>query len=807
MKITYNSWEPKEQKLREALCTLGNGYFASRGAAEEARADATHYPGTYLAGGFNRATTTVAGKELENEDFVNFPNWLCLSFKPEGGTWLDLQQVEVLAFDQTLHLDGGLLERNIRIKDEQGRISQLQSRRLVSMAHMHLAGQHWQLIPENWSGTILIRTALDGTVENGGVARYRALESRHLQPLLSRQPAEDSLLLLVETRQSGILMAQAARTRLYAGALQLQPVRQLQQQEGYIEQVLEVAVEEGKCLTVEKIVALYTSRDNAITEPGQDACNAIARAGRFAQLLEHHLRAWDRLWRRSHIAVSDSPDTERLLQLHIFHLLQTTSYHTIGLDVGVPSRGLHGEAYRGHIFWDELYIFPFLNFRFPEITRSLLLYRYRRLEEARFAARQQGYRGAMFPWQSGSNGREESQVLHLNPQSGNWVPDTTFLQRHVSAAIAYNIWKYYSISGDRQFLSQYGAEMFLSIAQFWSSIARWNQERQRFDICSVVGPDEYHTEYPGGHPLRDPEQPALRNNAYTNVLVAWLMQRAADVLQLLELSRRQELMHELNIGQKELDRWEAISKKMYVPYVDPQQGIISQFEGYETLEEFPWEDYRKKYTDIGRLDRILEKEGDNINRYKASKQADVLMLFYLFSEQKLEKIFRQLGYTFTPECIRKNIEYYQQRTSHGSTLSRLVFSWVLARYDHQRSWTNFEKVLISDFCDIQGGTTPEGIHLGAMAGTIDLLQRCYCGVEMEDEILHLSPSMPARLSQVQMRVQYRGHWLRLRIDQQQIEIELEEGYKSILHIDIMGKKHKIQQGRKYAFPFTNGVDA
>ena len=179
--------------------------------------------------------------------------------------------------------------------------------------------------------------------------------------------------------------------------------------------------------------------------------------------------------------------------LHIFHLLQTVSENTIDLDVGVPSRGWHGEAYRGHILWDELFIFPFLNLRLPELTRSLLMYRYRRLEEARHLARQAGHRGAMFPWQSGSDGREESQVLHLNPRSGRWVPDESNLQRHVSAAIAYNVWQYHQATQDVEFLAHYGAEMLLSIARFWASIATFDPERERYEIRGVAGPDEYHT--------------------------------------------------------------------------------------------------------------------------------------------------------------------------------------------------------------------------------------------------------------------------------------------------------------------------
>ena len=164
-------------------------------------------------------------------------------------------------------------------------------------------------------------------------------------------------------------------------------------------------------------------------------------------------------------------ESQLILRLHVFHLLQTVSPNSIDLDVGIPARGLHGEAYRGHIFWDELFIFPFLNFRIPDITKSLLHYRYRRLDQARWNARTSGFNGALYPWQSGSDGREESQTLHLNPQSGRWTPDNSSLQRHVNAAIAYNVWQYYQVTGDWEFLSFYGGEMILEIARLFASLA------------------------------------------------------------------------------------------------------------------------------------------------------------------------------------------------------------------------------------------------------------------------------------------------------------------------------------------------
>ncbi|MFF7047262.1 hypothetical protein ACFY94_02670 [Streptomyces griseorubiginosus] len=183
-------------------------------------------------------------------------------------------------------------------------------------------------------------------------------------------------------------------------------------------------------------------------------------------------------------------ESGRILRLHLFHVLQTLSPHTADLDVGVPTRGLHGEAYRGHVFWDELFVLPYLNLHFPEVSRALLRYRHRRLEQACAAARATGRRGALYPWQSGSDGREETQRLHLNPRSGRWLPDHSRLQHHVGSAIAYNVWQYCEASGDAEFLHTKGAEMLLQIAASRplrpSTTSAWDR------IRGVVGPDEYH---------------------------------------------------------------------------------------------------------------------------------------------------------------------------------------------------------------------------------------------------------------------------------------------------------------------------
>jgi alpha,alpha-trehalase len=748
-RLVYERYVPGEEALREALCTTGNGYFATRGAAPEARADGVHYPGTYVNGVFNRLTTQIAGETVENESLVNLPNWLPLTFRVEAGPWFSVDHVELLGYQQELDLRRGVLTRELRYRDKVGRQTSLTQRRLASMADPHLAALQVTITAEDWAGPVDVRSGLDGEVANTGVGRYRDLASRHLTEPEVEEMDATTIGLRTCTTQSRIRIALAARTRVRTGD-QPSGARRVVLEAGQIAHEIRAYLSPGQSLVIEKTVSLGTSRDPAISEPAMEARRALRRAGDFRELLRAHTVRLGNLWERMHLSLAGDERASFILNLHIFHLMQTISPNTADMDVGIPARGLHGEAYRGHVFWDELFVFPHLTLAMPELTRSLLRYRHRRLPEARRAARDSGWRGAMFPWQSGSDGREESQALHLNPLSGRWRPDCSNRQRHINAAIAYNLWNYYQSTADLEFMSFYGAEVLLEIARFWASIARYDRERGRYVIEGVVGPDEYHDAYPWA------SEPGLANNAYTNVMAVWVLCRGLELLDHLPARRGAALRKELCLTAAELSRWDDISRRMYIPFHD--DAIISQFEGYPQLQEFDWDGYRARYGNIQRLDRILEAESDTPNRYRASKQADVLMLFYLLSAEELRSLFARLGYPWDSGLIPRNVDYYTQRTSHGSTLSRVVHSWVCARANRPGSWELFTQALESDIADIQRGTTAEGIHLGAMAGTIDLAARGYTGIELRGNVLWLNPCLPRQVPALTFSIRYRGHW-------------------------------------------------
>jgi trehalose/maltose hydrolase-like predicted phosphorylase len=789
----YDGYDPAEEGLREALCTVGNGYLATRGAAPECSADAVHYPGTYAAGIYNRRTSEISGRLVDNECLVNLPNWLVLTFRIDDGPWFDIADVDVLEYRQTLDLRRAVLFRRLRFRDAQGRTTTVAQRRFVDMHFRHACALESTIRAEDWSGRLAVRSALDGTVENTLVERYRKLASGHLDPIGTAEISGDSVLLEVQTNQSHVRVAMAARTTAH-GEGRLDVRRRLVEREGWVGHDLETSLDAGRAVTVQKVVTVFTGRDNAVLEPAEQAERWLLRLGDVDSLLTSHVTAWRHLWQRFSVetgALDGKADLQSIVRLHLLHVLQTVSRNSIDLDVGVPPRGLHGEAYRGHILWDELFVLPILNLRIPSLSRALLLYRYRRLPEARQAALAAGYAGAMYPWQSGSDGREESQRLHLNPASGRWISDPTHRQRHVGIAIAYNVWQYYQTTGDREFLTHHGAEMLLEIARFWASIAGYDPSRDRYVIRGVMGPDEFHSGYPGG------DENGIDNNAYTNAMAAWVLLRAIDALAALPAQSQAELLDTLRIRPDELDRWDDISRKMFVPFHD--EGVITQFEGYEALDELDWDAYRERYGNIQRLDRILEAEGDSVNRYKASKQADVLMLFYLLSADELRVLFERLGYRLDPDMIPRNIDYYLARTSHGSTLSAVVHSWVLTRAHRDQGAELFFRALRADVVDIQGGTTREGIHLAAMAGSVDLLQRCFAGVETRNGRLLLNPYWPEPLRTLEFRIRYRGHPLVVRVTGQSLEIRGEAGEQPPIQVACRDKVANLKAGSSLTF--------
>lgn len=789
-----------EEGTREALMTLGNGYVATRGATPECTANGIHYPATYAAGVYNRLESQVDGRGRMDESLVNLPNWLPLTLRADSdGPWLAPAAWKVLHHHRSLDLMRGILVRELVVEDQSQRRTHLLQERLVSMDQPHLACLRTTITPLGWSGTLHVRSIVDGRVVNDNVAEFAALAKQHLTDPTTGHD-RGSTWLAAETVQSRTRIAMAARLTTSRGDVPFVPDSRPVDGPGYVGQELFVVVSAGTPVTVDKTVALFTSRDRGISEPLDAALAEMSGAADFPTLRAAHVLAWSHLWQRQHLTLrlhdDQGLDERRAVNLHLFHVAQTLSRHTADLDCGVPARGLHGEGYRGHIFWDELFVYPLLNLRVPELSRALLLYRYRRLPQARRLARlQAGAEGARFPWQSGSDGREETPVALFNPLSGRWMADHSWRQYHVSLAVARNVWHYYQVTADIDFLAHYGAELLVEIARFWAAIAEHDPTTDRYHLRGVMGPDEFHDGYP------DRPGSGVDDNAYVAVMTSWVLARVKDAYELLGGHHTEELWQRLGVDEAELQRWEHIGSRLHVPWLP--NGLLAQFEGYGDLAELDWDAYRARYDDIGRLDLILEAENDSTNRYQVTKQADVLMLFYLFSAEELTELMSGLGYAFDPATIPATVAHYLGRTTHGSTLSRVVHAWVLSRGDRPASWRLLKAALHTDQADTHRGTTREGIHLGAMAATADILQRCYAGLETRGGALRLHPRLPDEVARLEVDLRYRGHRLSITLTHRRVDVRALSSAAAPITIVVNDHPHTVASGSRLHVDLTD----
>lgn len=792
--LSYRGFDPGEEKLRETLCTVGNGYLGTRGCFAGENASFNFYPGTYLAGVFNKRTTNLHGRDIVNNDFVNCPNWLPIEFRIGKGEFISPLKMELLHYSQKLKMREAVMEWTIVCKDSLGRITRVQTRRLASMSDPHICAQSYDITPTNYSEPITVRASLDGNVINDGVARYRQLDSHHLSgiaagPAISpKKNAERGVYLHMQTNTSGYGIVMCAKTVLREDGQKVQGEKRISQDAWKIGEEVTFHAQENKTYSVEKLVSIYTTLDTS--DPKEEAQNALDKVKSFQSVFTPHARSWENLWKKVDIRLSGDRFTQKVLRLHTYHLLVTASPHNKGLDAGIPARGLHGEAYRGHIFWDELYIMPFFELHLPEVARSLLMYRYRRLDAAREYARQNGYEGAMYPWQTADDGGEETQELHYNPESDKWGPDLSRRQRHVSIAVFFNVWRHMQYNRDMKFMREYGAEMMLEIARFWASIAAYDKEDDRYHISGVMGPDEFHEKLPGA------DEPGLTDNAYTNVMVVWLLEKAMESLKALPQNAMKDLQAKTGFSKKETERWQDIAKKMNV-IITPDE-IISQFNGYMDLAELDWERYRKRYYSINRMDRILKAEGDSPDNYKVAKQADVLMMFYVLSPHEVVQILKRLGHNVSnaEKLLRQNYEYYEQRTSHGSTLSKVVHA-VISSYIHAGNtvWDWFMEAMRSDIYDTQGGTTIEGIHTGVMAGTVDVVFRHFAGIGLHNGAPNIEPQLPTHWNELALRFQYQNVEYEVEYSQESVRIKSSGKKGKPVKVTVLGKTVTLEPGR------------
>ncbi|WP_303908071.1 HAD-IA family hydrolase [Thiohalomonas denitrificans] len=696
-RVEQEGFDPAREHGMESLFTVGNGYLGLRGAL------ATPLPGSqadlFVAGIYDRKQPSLPYSELEfmaqergeyaYSEIVSLPFPLALTVSVDGQP-LDLEKGSWREHRRTLDLANGVLIGVTEYRDDRGRQTRVETRRLASLADPHLLMQEVTVTCANHAGLVRIEAAV----------RETSLKINH--PHLQRRdlPARAGVdLRAYTTRASGYTVALASRSRLEDDVED----RSYWQREA----------SPGASLRLQRYVGVFDSRHR--DDPIEAAVAHVQdkRWESFDQERRDHEARFAELWETADIRCESSPATTQALRFNAYHL-RIAADHDPRVSVG--ARTLSGRAYEGHVFWDvEVFMLPYYLRTAPDVARSLLLYRYHTLDGARQRARELGYRGACYAWESTVTGADTTPRRIVLKSSGKEVPIYTgYEQVHVSADISYGIWRYWQATGDAEFLQTAGAEILLETARFWAS--RCVADGGRYHIRGVTGPDEYH------HTVND--------NAYTNWMARFNLEKALWVKQWLAEHHPEQwasLQASLALPNEELEAWQTLIGDLYVPRPNAE-GVIEQFEGF-----FDLRDYHLSAAERFRppLQRLFEAEATNASQI--IKQADVLMLPFLFPE------------VCSREVLAANYDYYEPRTDHGSSLSPPVHAALAARLgrldDAQRYW---RESLWLDLSNTMGNSAL-GVHAASMAATWQALVFGFLGVRFFEQGPVVSAEAPRRL--------------------------------------------------------------
>jgi beta-phosphoglucomutase len=705
--ITEAEFDPAHLHHQETVFTLGNGYLCTRGSFEEGYPGA--WPATLIHGVFDDVP-------IVHTELANCPNWLAL-FAFVNGERFELDRGQVLRYQRQMDLQRGLLRREVRWRSPGGHTIDLHFERFASLADPHVLVLRCHVESVDYKGPVEVQASIDGYPDNQGVTHWEWLD---------QGDTGETVWLHTRTRHTQIELGMAAQLRV--GGVEEAQLR-IMGCRGYPTQTTAFQVEPGRTITLEKRVAVFTSRDGVL--PALAAREKLAELPIFEVLLAAHEAAWAEVWQASDVVIEGDLKAQRALRYNLFQVLIAAPRHEDRVSIGAKT--LSGFGYRGHVFWDtELFILPFFIHTQPALARKMLTYRYHTLAGARRKARAAGYEGAMYAWESAATGDEVTPRWVPVPGSAElvriWTGD---IELHISSDVAYGVWNYWRITGDDDWMRQYGAEIMLDTAVFWGSRVEEDTERGFYQIRDVIGPDEYHEH--------------VDNNAYTNRMIQWHLEMALEVLTWLrreDPDRANELAQQLDLNTERLQHWADIIGCMRVLH-DPESGLIEQFEGYFEREDVNLADYEPRTRS---MQALLGIEGTN--RSQVLKQPDVLMLLYLLRER------------YDRQVLQTNWDYYTPRTDHryGSSLGPAIHAILACELEMpEEAYEHFMRAALVDLEDVRGNTS-EGIH-GASAGAVwQAVVFGFGGLRVTENGPVAHPRLPSGWERLQFRLQHHGQW-------------------------------------------------
>lgn len=701
----------------ETIFTIGNGYLGTRGAFEEGYPD--DWPATFVHGVFDDVP-------LVHTELVNVPNWLPFVLFVNGEQ-LGMDRGTIHSYRRELNLRTGVLTRFLRWRSPADQTVDVTIERFASLADRHLLVIRYRVTPLDFEGQLAFHAGLNGHVDNQGWTHWELMD----QDALEQQAAY----LRVRTRCSGLELCQAYRLTVCGANDVTYAYRDCR---GAPATMARLTVGCGESVTAEKVVALVTSREVDAVRPVALSWLESAADRGYDDLRASNDAAWESEWEVCNVTIEGDDEADRAVRYNLFQLLIAAPRDDER--VSIPAKTLSGFGYRGHVFWDtEIFILPFFTFTQPRIARNLLMYRYHTLPGARREARKNGYEGAMFAWESAVTGEEITPRLVPGPEGDLiriWTGD---IQHHISADVAYGVMQYWHATGDDAFMRDYGAEIVLDTAIFWGSRLEWNEERGRYEISDVIGPDEYHEH--------------VDNNAYTNHMARWNLEAALDVLAWLRREHERkaaEMEAHLGLTEDRLARWADAVGCLYLPH-DPETGFIEQFDGFLDLESVDLADYEPRSHAM-----IAELGVEGIQGYQVIKQPDVLMLFHLLDD------------AYDRETLRVNWDYYIPRTdlTHGSSLGPSIHTALAARLGESGwAYEQFMHAAEMDLKDFRGNTA-DGIHAASAGGVWQSVVFGFAGLEIDEGGYSISPHLPSHWRRLKLSFHYRGEKIDLVLSNQ-----------------------------------------
>ncbi|HWS42675.1 MAG TPA: glycosyl hydrolase family 65 protein [Pseudoflavonifractor sp.] len=736
--LEEQAFHPEFMAKYEAIFSQGNGYLGQRAALDEQYEGQTR--NLFVSGTFDRF------HDSEVSELPNLPDVTNIGLRIAGQNFsMLIGRVET--YSQKLNLYNGETMRQVCWVSPQGATLKLAWRRTVSMSDVHLLGSQVTLTTDK-SVEVVITSGINGRVTNSGTQHMVEGHARVYDGSIMEYPCR--------TLNSGIQVVTHASHRLLVDGVEESIPMKIVTSRRYLGGKYMLRLEAGQTLVLEKLASVYTGRDMEYRELTVQEANArvfrdslerfrgvIGKS--YADVLEASSKVWARFWEKHDVQLeSDGVRDQLAIRFAIYHLNIMTNHRDSRMGIG--AKGLSGEGYKGHSFWDtEIFISPFFLFTWPEVGRNLLEYRYRTLSGARALAQKRGYQGAMYPWESAwiDDGDMTPDNLGVDLVTGKILPcETGEIEHHVTADIAFAVHQYYNATGDMEFLERCGFEILLETARFWSSRVEWNQNENWYEIRHVIGPDEYQVD--------------VNNNAYTNYLAARNMELGLRALDRLDQNPelRQRLDAKIGLsGLRELLR-ERLGR-MYLPQPDPESGIVPQFDGYMGQRQLDLTCYRNAQS-VGEI--LKDYNFQMLRNFQVAKQADVVQLMFLCEE------------LFPGDLRRKNYLYYEPRTLHDSSLSKAVHSILASDLGMmEEAYEMFRGAAETDL-----GPEPDssegGIHSANMGGIWQAAVMGFGGMRVIDHTLRIVPHLPRAWKRLNYRFCWQGNPLEVTVTHEQVRV-------------------------------------